>query len=87
VLITWLNPKGWVTTVGALAAFTSETGNRLLEVGLIAAVLAVACGLSLALWAGFGAAIGGWLDRPGWRRAFNGTMAGLLVLSLVPVLG
>jgi threonine/homoserine/homoserine lactone efflux protein len=58
-----------------------------LQILLIALVLAVACGLSLVLWAGFGAAIGRWLARPGARRAFNGAMAGLLVLSLVPVFG
>lgn len=86
VVITWLNPKGWVTTIGALSAFTTPQGNRVLEVGIIAVVLAVACGLSLLLWAGFGAAIARWLGRPARRRAVNLAMAALLVLSLVPVL-
>jgi threonine/homoserine/homoserine lactone efflux protein len=35
--------------------------------------------------AGFGAIIARWLGRLGARRAFNGAMGGLLVLSLVPV--
>jgi threonine/homoserine/homoserine lactone efflux protein len=87
VLVTWVNPKGWVTTIGALAAFTRvEAGHGVLQTVVIAVVLAVACGGSLLLWAGFGAAIAGWLGRPGARRAFNGAMGGLLVLSLVPVL-
>ena len=27
VLVTWLNPKGWITTIGALAAFTTATAR------------------------------------------------------------
>lgn len=85
VLVTWVNPKGWVTTIGALAAFTTVEGNVLAQTVLVAFVLAAACGVSLSLWAGFGAAIARWLERPGVRRVFNSTMATLLVLSLVPV--
>jgi threonine/homoserine/homoserine lactone efflux protein len=84
-LVTWVNPKGWVTTIGALAAFTRLDGEVLLQTVVIALVLAAACGGSLLLWAGFGAAIARWLERPAARRAFNGAMGGLLVLSLVPV--
>jgi threonine/homoserine/homoserine lactone efflux protein len=85
VLVTWVNPKGWVTTIGALAAFTRLDGDVALQTAMIALVLAVACGGSLLLWAGFGTIIARWLTRPGMRRAFNGAMGGLLVLSLVPV--
>jgi len=86
VLVTWVNPKGWITTIGALSAFTRvEAGNVELQTAVIAIVLAVACGGSLLLWAGLGAAIARWLARPVARRAFNGAMGGLLVLSLVPV--
>lgn len=84
-LLTWINPKGWVTTVGALAAYTTPHGNAL-ETAVIAAVLAAACLASLAIWAAFGAAIGRCLRNPRARMAFNWSMAGLLVLSLVPVL-
>lgn len=84
-LITWLNPKGWVTTIGALAAFISADGSAAAQVAAIAAVLAAACGLSLALWAAFGAAIAHALGTRRRRMAFNGAMAGLLVVSLVPV--
>jgi threonine/homoserine/homoserine lactone efflux protein len=84
-LFTWLNPKAWVSTLGALAAFTTVDGDLLLESLVIAAVLALACLMSVAIWAGFGAAIGRHLSHPRTRLAFNGAMAGLLVLSLVPV--
>jgi len=85
MLVTWLNPKGWVTAFGALAAFTAPGPDLLLQVTIVATVLAAACLLSLALWALFGVAIARFLRRPRARLAFNGTMAGLLVLSLVPV--
>ena len=52
---------------------------------LIAAVLAAFCLLSAAVWAGFGTVIGRYLAVPRVRRIFNGSMAGLLVLSLIPV--
>ena len=85
VLFTWLNPKGWVTALGALAAFTTVGGDVLWETSVIAAVNATACLISVAIWAGFGTAIGRWLGHPRARMAFNGSMAGLLVASLVPV--
>jgi threonine/homoserine/homoserine lactone efflux protein len=84
-LFTWMNPKGWVTTIGALAAFTTVGGDMLLETSAIATVLAIACFVSVVIWAGFGAAIARALGPPRARLAFNWSMAGLLVLSLVPV--
>jgi threonine/homoserine/homoserine lactone efflux protein len=85
MLFTWVNPKGWVTTVGALAAFTTVGGDVLLQTSVIAAVLATACFVSVVVWAGFGSAIARVLASRRARLVFNGSMAGLLVLSLVPV--
>ncbi|HXI49446.1 MAG TPA: LysE family translocator [Steroidobacteraceae bacterium] len=84
-LFQWINPKGWVTALGALAAFTTVGGDVLLETLVIAGVLAAACLVSVVIWAGFGAVIGRFLHNPRARLAFNGSMAGLLVLSLIPV--
>lgn len=84
-LFTWVNPKGWVTTIGALAAYTTVGGNVLWQTAVVAAVLATACFVSVALWGGFGTLIGRLLARPRARTAFNWSMAGLLVLSLAPV--
>jgi len=86
VLFTWINPKGWVTTVGALAAYTTVGGNVLVQTSVIASVLAAACFLSVVVWAAFGAAIARFLCSRRARQAFNGSMAGLLVVSLVPTL-
>ena len=84
-LFTWMNPKAWVSALGAAAAFTTVGGNLLLESALIAGVMAAFCLLSAALWAGFGTVIGRYLANPRVRRIFNWSMAGLLALSLIPV--
>ena len=85
-LFTCINPKSWVTTLGAVSAYTTPDGNLLAQTAVIAGVLAAACLLSLVLWGSFGVAIGRVLGS-GWaRETFNWAMAGLLVLSLAPVL-
>jgi threonine/homoserine/homoserine lactone efflux protein len=86
-LIQWINPKGWVIAVGALTAYTTATGDVRRETAVIAAVNAVTCLVSVMIWAGFGAAIGRFLGNPRARQAFNWLMAGLLIISLIPVLG
>lgn len=85
-LFTWMNPKGWVTAIGALAAFTAVGGDVLHQTAVIAAVLAGACLASVVIWAALGAAVARFLETPRARIAFNWSMAGLLVLSLLPVL-
>jgi len=84
-LFTWVNPKAWVSVIGALAAFTSAGGDMLWQVSVITSVLAAACLASCAVWAAFGVAIGRYLGSPRARTAFNCSMAALLVLSLIPV--
>jgi threonine/homoserine/homoserine lactone efflux protein len=85
MIFTWINPKSWVTAVGGLAAYTTVGGDVLLQTSMIASVLAGACLASVAIWAGFGAATARLLGSPRARLAFNRSMAGLLVLSLIPV--
>jgi threonine/homoserine/homoserine lactone efflux protein len=52
---------------------------------VIALVNAATCLASVVLWAGFGSVIGRTLRNPRIRTLFNWSMAGLLVLSLLPV--
>jgi threonine/homoserine/homoserine lactone efflux protein len=85
VLFTWVNPKGWVTALGALAAYTSAGGDVLVQTSVIAGVLATACFASVVVWAGFGVAISRFLGDARARVTFNWSMAGLLVASLIPV--
>ena len=85
MLFQWINPKGWVIAMGALAAYTTVGGDLLLQTSMLASVLAAACFASVVVWAGFGAAIARFLESPLARIAFNWSMAGLLVISLLPV--
>jgi threonine/homoserine/homoserine lactone efflux protein len=85
VLFQCVNPKGWVFAVGTVAAYTTVSGNPWRETSVIAAVNAATCLISVMLWAGFGTIIGRYLRGPRVRILFNWSMAGLLVLSLVPV--
>lgn len=80
-----INPKGWVFAMGAMAAYTTVGGDVLWETSVIACVNAVACLVSVVTWGGFGAVLGRLLSNPRARKAFNWSMAGLLVVSLVPV--
>jgi threonine/homoserine/homoserine lactone efflux protein len=84
-LFTWMNPKAWVSVLSALATYITVGGDLLQQTSVIAAVLAAACLLSCVIWAGFGVVIGRFLANPRACTAFNWCMAGLLVLSLVPV--
>jgi threonine/homoserine/homoserine lactone efflux protein len=85
-LFTWMNPKASVSVLGALAAYTTVGGDVVLQTSVIAAVLAAFCLLSCVAWAGFGTVIGRFIARPRVRLAFNWSMAGLLLISLIPVL-
>ncbi|MBO9709214.1 MAG: LysE family translocator [Caulobacter sp.] len=79
----WVNPKAWAMALTAATTYTPE--------GSAAAVLIVAGTFMLvgmpcsAAWAGFGVGMRRFLDRPGALRAFNWTMAALLVISLYPL--
>lgn len=81
----WVNPKAWIMVVGAVTTYAPRDGF-----GQNIAVLAVLLSLvnipSICVWAGFGTALRPFLSHPGRVRVFNGAMALLLVLSLLPVL-
>lgn len=79
----WINPKAWTGALGAIATYAPRQdyfANLALIVALsVAIVLPV-----VLLWASMGLAVRRWLSRPGLLRAFNITMAVLLVISLLP---
>jgi len=81
----YLNPKGWAVALGAVStyvpsrAFLPNLAVAILVIGLIGAP-------SCFSWAAFGVGLRRFLDRPAVLRAFNITMALLLVASLYPLL-
>ncbi len=84
-LFQWVNAKAWIIAVGAVSTYTTVGGSPLVETPLIAAVFGLVAAPSIALWAGFGLGVGRLLRSPRAFRAFNVTMAALLVASLVPL--
>lgn len=81
----WVNPKAWVMAVSAMATFT-EPANYTMSVLLVGVAFAVVNFPSVSTWAGFGSVLREWLSVPARLRAFNVTMALLLVASLWPML-
>ena len=79
----WVNPKAWAMALGAVSAYVTEPSP--LAYAAVAGAFACVNLPSVAVWAGAGQAVRRWLDGPGRLRAFNWGMAGLLVLSLWPV--
>lgn len=81
----WVNPKAWMIVLAALPAFTTPGEPLLPQAVTIALVFALVSMPCLLFWA--------WLGREARRvlgdgarlRAFNWSMAALLVLSLLPL--
>lgn len=81
----WLNPKAWIMALGAIATYLPQQPT-VMAVVLLAAILMIVNAPCVFVWAAFGQGLRRLLTKP-WRvRAFNVTMAALLVLSLYPLL-
>lgn len=87
IALQWLNPKAWlITATGTLAYAGGEQPIR--ATAALAALFAVAAVTSLLGWAALGAAFGRWgRERPTVARRFNVAMAGLLIVSVLGLLG
>ena len=84
VLFQWVNPKAVAMAVTAVTVYAPE---RTLWAVLAVALVFSAVNLpSVGSWAWLGVQMKRWLSSPGRLRAFNWTMAALLILSLYPVL-
>ncbi len=82
----WLNPKSWLVSTSAAAAYLPGGASALLQASWIAGlfvVVVLACGL---VWLAFGAAMRRLLTSPKSHRAFNATMGVLLACSVLLLL-
>lgn len=79
----WVNPKAWAMALGAVTAYVAAPSAAAYLV--VAATFAAVNLPSVSLWAAAGQGLRGWLAAPARLRAFNWTMAALLVASLWPV--
>jgi threonine/homoserine/homoserine lactone efflux protein len=80
----WVNPKAWYMSIYAQTNFAPDDG--VWGALMVAGVFALINLPSVTVWAAAGTQLRRWLDGPGRLRAFNITMALLLVASLWPML-
>ena len=81
----WVNPKAWIMSVGVVAAYTNPH-NYWASLLLGAVTMLLVNYPCISVWTLFGAAIGRWLQSARALHIFNWSMAGLLLLSLWPLL-
>ena len=80
----WINPKAWTMAITAVSVYnTSENWQGVLFVSLMFALINIP---SMSLWAFAGQKLQGWLSNPLRLKWFNYSMAGLLTLSVIPML-
>lgn len=80
----WVNPKAWAMAIGAVATYAPRD-HYLVGIVLVTLVSGTVNLPAIAVWMALGTAIRRFLDRPKTLRAFNWTMAALLVASLYPL--
>ena len=80
----WVNPKAWAMSLSAVTTYAPEGSGWMIVPLLAGTFMLVGVPCSTA-WAGFGQGLRPFLDKPKVLRAFNVTMALLLVVSLYPL--
>jgi threonine/homoserine/homoserine lactone efflux protein len=84
-LFQWINPKGWVIAVSAIAVY-SRPDARAVSITAVIVCFVISGILSAPTWTGFGTVLRGYLDDPVRLKWFNVAMGLLLALTLVPML-
>jgi len=82
-LFQWVNPKAWSMALSAITIYATD--HSLAAIGIVAGVFALVCIPCVSVWTVLGQQVRRLLTNPARLRAFNWTMAGLLVASLVPL--
>ena len=84
-LFQWVNPKAWAMALTAVTVYApSQTLGAILLVAVVFGIINIP---SVGSWTVLGREMRRVLTNPGRLRAFNWTMAALLVGSLWPLLG
>ena len=82
----WMNPKGWLVSVAAIATFLDRrAGDALVQAAVFAGLFTLAALPSCLPWLAFGAAFQRFLRSPRAWRIFNVAMGVLLAASTIPL--
>ena len=82
----WMNPKGWLISVAAIATFLDRrAGDALAQAAIFATLFMLAALPSCLPWLAFGAAFQRFLRSPRAWRIFTAAMAALLAASTIPL--
>lgn len=84
VMVTWLNPKAWTVAITAAVSF-SRIADPLLLAAVLTGTFAVVMVPNLVLWCAGGQVLGRVLRTERQWRILNGTLAALLVVSIIPM--
>ncbi len=80
----WVNPKAWVMAMTAVTVYNQTSSWQ--GVLFIALVFALANIPSVSIWTYAGKQLQTWLNSPTRLQKFNYVMAGLLILSVIPMI-
>ncbi len=83
----WVNPKAWTMALAAILAFVPTDGGWGLGIALVTLSFGMVNIPCITVWTWMGVQVRRFLATPTRLRAFNVTMAVLLVVSVVPILG
>jgi threonine/homoserine/homoserine lactone efflux protein len=85
VAFQWVNGKGWVVALSAVTTYTVVESSLMLQVIALALIAVLVTVAATSCWTLFGAMLRRYLHTERRRKWFNYSMAGLLVLSIIPV--
>lgn len=80
----WVNPKAWFMALSAITLYAG--GREPMAILWVAGAYCAVSSISTTSWTALGQQMRRFLGTPGRLRAFNWTMAALLVATLIPVL-
>jgi len=80
----WVNPKAWTMALTAISVYAASTEPQ--DVLLVSLIFGLVNVPSVSLWTTAGKQLQGILQAPTKIKIFNYSMAGLLALSIVPML-
>lgn len=84
-LFQWVNPKGLIAALSAVTIYV-RPGHEMADFLLLLGVFTLSAAGAAMTWAAFGVGLRRFLRNPRHARIFNGSMALLLIGSIVPML-